>query len=76
MKIRALFIGLAMLALASFSAGAYTFGREEGLTKMKERADLICKARVVSSEAITNAVFRPVYRYQTTATTLEIITVL
>jgi hypothetical protein len=55
---------------------AYLVGPPEGLDKMTSNADLICKARVVSSSVITNAVFQPVYGFVTRETRLELISVL
>jgi hypothetical protein len=43
---------------------------------MTTNADLICKARVVSSVVITNAAFRPLPGFETRAARLEIISVL
>jgi hypothetical protein len=63
-------------ALAPFVLHAYLVGPPEGLDKMTTNADIICKARVVSSLVVTNAAFRPLAGFETRATKLEIVSVL
>jgi hypothetical protein len=68
---------LAVLAtMTPFVLRAYLVGPPEGLDKMTTNADLICKARVISSVVISNASFRPLPGFKACETRLEIISVL
>jgi hypothetical protein len=66
----------AFLFLTPLVLRAYFVGPPEGLDKMTTNADLVCKARVVSSLVITNAAFQLLPGFETQATRLEIISVL
>ena len=55
---------------------AYAVGPPDGLDKMASNADLVCKARVVSSAVVTNAAFQSLPGFETRASKLELISVL
>lgn len=69
---------LLILSLIAFAcaAHAYFVSAPEGLAKMTERADLVCKARVISIERVTNALFTNFSGFETRSAKLEVISVL
>lgn len=76
MKARFISACVALVLCGQTTVLGYPVEFPEGLAKMTERADLICKARVVSTDIVTNASLRRVSGFVVESTTLELITVL